>query len=359
MDSSSAKWLSELGMDEYDIIHQCHMNSLAELTAGEDITATAFTRGNFKQSSFSSESYSSYPNFTTKNNSVSSINEASDRPIKQLKTGTSWNSSTITNINHVPVPKKPSSPTSHILSFEKPAASLPANSKQLYGIDNIVKPKDETVCSGNNMNYFGQFQSTNYTAKNSRSYSMTRSPSHAQDHIMAERKRREKLNQRFIALSAIVPGLKKMDKASVLGDAIKYVKQLQERLKVLEEQTKKRTVESVVFVKKCQLLSADDESSSCEENSDGQSSDAALPEIEAKVSDNDVLIRIHCEKHKGFIAKILSEIENLRLSIVNTNALPFGNSTLDITIIAEKDAEFNMTVKDLVKDLRMALLKFM
>ncbi|KAB2036898.1 hypothetical protein E1A91_D03G035200v1 [Gossypium mustelinum] len=359
MDSSSAKWLSELGMDEYDIIHQCHMNSLAELTAGEDITATAFTRGNFKQSSFSSESYSSYPNFTTTNNSVFSINEASDRPIKQLKTGTSWNSSTITNIDHVPVPKKPSSPTSHILSFEKPAASLPANSKQLYGIDNIVKPKDETVCSGNNMNYFGQFQSTNYTAKNSRSYSMTRSPSHAQDHIMAERKRREKLNQRFIALSAIVPGLKKMDKASVLGDAIKYVKQLQERLKVLEEQTKKRTVESVVFVKKCQLLSADDESSSCEENSDGQSSDAALPEIEAKVSDNDVLIRIHCEKHKGFIAKILSEIEKLRLSIVNTNALPFGNSTLDITIIAEKDAEFNMTVKDLVKDLRMALLKFM
>jgi hypothetical protein len=35
-----------------------------------------------------------------------------------------------------------------------------------------------------------------------------------QDHILAERKLREKLNQRFIALSKIVPGLKKMDKAS-------------------------------------------------------------------------------------------------------------------------------------------------
>lgn len=198
-------------MDEYDIIHQCHMNSLTELTAGEDITATALTGGNFKQSSFSSESYSSYPSFTTKNNSVSSINEASDRPIKQLKTGSSWNSSTTTNIHHVPVPKKPSSPTSRILSFEKPAASLPANSKQLYGIDNIVKPKDETVCSGNNMNYFGHIQSTNYTAKNNRSYSTRRSPLHAQDHIMAERKRREKLSQRFIALSAIVPGLKKVE----------------------------------------------------------------------------------------------------------------------------------------------------
>ncbi|KAK1316994.1 Transcription factor bHLH25 [Acorus calamus] len=35
-------------------------------------------------------------------------------------------------------------------------------------------------------------------------------PSHTQaDHIIAERKRREKLSQRFIALSAIIPGLKK------------------------------------------------------------------------------------------------------------------------------------------------------
>ncbi|GMI67989.1 hypothetical protein like AT4G37850 [Hibiscus trionum] len=358
MDSSSPKWLSELGMDEYDIIHQCHMNSLAEFIAGKDIPATALIGGNMKRS-FSSESYSSYPNVNTKNGSVSSIDEASDRPTKQLKTGGSWNSSTTTE--HVTVPKKPSSPTSQILSFEKPA-SLPAN-------HNVVKPKDETVSSGNYMNYLshiitnGPFQNTNYAPENNnqatkRSYSISRSPSHAQDHILAERKRREKLSHRFIALSAIVPGLKKMDKASVLGDAIKYVKQLQERLKVLEEQTKKRSVESVVFVRKSQL-SAEDESSSCEDKSEGQSSDAALPEMEAKVSDNDVLIRIHCEKQKGLVAKILTEIESLHLSVVNSSVLPFGNSTLDITIIAKKDDEFNMTVKDLVKDLRVALLKFM
>ncbi|OMO56377.1 hypothetical protein CCACVL1_26599 [Corchorus capsularis] len=348
MDSSSAKWLSELGMDEYNIIHHCHMNSFAELTTAEDIAAAL---GTVKQS-FSSESYSSYPNLNTKN--TASL-ENFDRPAKQLKTSSSWNSSTTTE--HVP--QRPSSPTSQILSFER-TSSLPSNShQQFYNIDpHPGKPKDETVTSGN-MNFLtpmitpnGPFENTNYAPKINnqgvkRTHSMTRSPSHAQDHIMAERKRREKLSQRFIALSAIVPGLKK------------YVKHLQERLQVLEEQTKKRTVESVVFVKKSQL-SADDESSSCEENSDGQStSDAALPEIEARVSDNDVLIRIHCEKQKGFMAKILSEIENLHLTVVNSSVLPFGNSTLDLTIIAQKDAEFSMTVKDLVKDLRVALLKFM
>ncbi|XVF61440.1 hypothetical protein PTKIN_Ptkin08bG0129600 [Pterospermum kingtungense] len=360
MDSSSAKWLSELGMDEYNII-QCHMNSFAELTTAEDIATALAAGGNLKQS-FSSESYpSSYPIFNTKNTTTfsgSSIETSDQRPTKQLKSSSSsWNSSTTTD--HVP--QKPSSPTSQFLSFEK--------SQQFYNIENAVKaPKDETVSSGN-MSFSplittnDPYENTIYTPTinqgTKRNYCMTRSPSHAQDHIMAERKRREKLSQRFIALSAVVPGLKKMDKASVLGDAIKYVKQLQERLKELEEQTKKRTVESVVYVKKSQL-SADDESSSCEDNSDGPPSDAAaLPEIEARVSDNDVLIRIHCENQKGFVPKILNEIENLYLSVVNSSVLPFGNSTLDMTIIAQKDAEFKLTVKDLVKDLREALFKFM
>lgn len=38
----------------------------------------------------------------------------------------------------------------------------------------------------------------------------TRPPSQTYDHIIAERKRRELLSQRFVALSAIVPGLKKV-----------------------------------------------------------------------------------------------------------------------------------------------------
>lgn len=124
-----------------------------------------------------------------------------------------------------------------------------------------------------------------------------------------------------------------MDKASVLGDTIKYVKQLQERVKALEEQTKKRTVESFVFVKKSQFP-GDDDSSSCDENFDGRS-DEALPEIEIKVSDKDVLIRVHCEKQKGVTVNILSELEKLQLSELNTSILPFGNSTLHITIIAQ------------------------
>lgn len=126
-----------------------------------------------------------------------------------------------------------------------------------------------------------------------------------------------------------------MDKASILGDAIKYMKELQDRVKTLEEQSrKKKSMESVVFVKKYELC-ADGESSSSEENFSGSPIDEPLPEIEARFSDKEVLIRVHCERKKGILDKIVAEIEKLHLTVVNSSAMSFGDSAIDITIIAQ------------------------
>nr|WDQ29613.1 transcription factor MYC4 [Santalum album] len=54
------------------------------------------------------------------------------------------------------------------------------------------------------------------------------------NHVLAERRRREKLNERFITLRSLVPFVTKMDKASILGDAIEYVKQLRRKIQDLE-----------------------------------------------------------------------------------------------------------------------------
>ncbi|KAF3439132.1 hypothetical protein FNV43_RR17407 [Rhamnella rubrinervis] len=357
MDDATARWFSEFGMDGYNnIFDQCQMNTLTDLstTLAED----------FHQQSFSSESHSSYPTTITTttlsgNSSVETCHFDGQKSAKQRKTSTSsstgatWTNSSGVTEHVAALPK-----SSHILSFDN------SNSQQNY--ECTFNPKDEAV-SHIDMG----FENQDYIAPKStqtgtkRTYSMTRTPSHAQEHIIAERKRREKLTQRFIALSAIVPGLKKLDKASVLGDTIKYLKELQERVQLLEEQTKKKTVESVVFLKKSQLISSTtgtdvDDSSSCDENSDHGSSDhRSLPEIEAKVSEKDILIRIHCEKQKGVVLKILILIQKLQLNVVNTSVLQFGNSILDITIIAQMDDEFSMTVKDVVKNLRQALLESM
>ncbi|KAF5187075.1 Transcription factor bhlh [Thalictrum thalictroides] len=167
------------------------------------------------------------------------------------------------------------------------------------------------------------------------------------EHAMAERLRREKLSQHFTALSSIVPGLTKMDKASILGTAIKYLKKLEERARMLEEKTTKRKTESVVFVNKSH------------KKSNNGWYDETLPEIEARVSTNNVSLRVHCEKHKGVLVNILAEIEKFHLTVVSSSIMPFGNFALEISVTAQMDVEFKMTEKDLVTDLRSAILQFM
>ncbi|GAB4847170.1 hypothetical protein Ancab_026181 [Ancistrocladus abbreviatus] len=175
------------------------------------------------------------------------------------------------------------------------------------------------------------------------------------DRIIAERIRREKLSQKFIALSAIVPGLKKMDKTSVLEEAINLIKHLQERLVTLEAENAKRAVESVVTVKKSRVVVGVDDRHYSLSNQNFLANDDNFPEIEVKFSDKTVLLRIHCEKRKGLLVKLLSEIEKLHLFIINVHAVPFSNSTLEITIISQMELEFNMTPPDTAKYLHLVL----
>ena len=117
-----------------------------------------------------------------------------------------------------------------------------------------------------------------------------------------------------------------MDKASILGDAITYIKDLEERLKAADEEAAKATVESAVVMNRSDDLSTTD---------DNIWSDGAIPDIEARVSGKDVLLRIHGKKCKGCVSNILKQIEKLNLTVLNTTAMPFPNLHLHITIIAQ------------------------
>lgn len=57
-------------------------------------------------------------------------------------------------------------------------------------------------------------------------------------HVEAERQRREKLNRRFYALRAVVPNVSKMDKASLLADAVSYIESLKSKVQDLEMEKK-------------------------------------------------------------------------------------------------------------------------
>ncbi|KAI4995013.1 hypothetical protein ZWY2020_034916 [Hordeum vulgare] len=194
-------------------------------------------------------------------------------------------------------------------------------------------------------------QPTRRTSKKSTPY--------AQDHIMAERKRREKINQRFIELSAVIPGLKKMDKGTILADATTYVKELQERVKYLEAAGgNHRSVETVVLVTKPQCLVAPD-NEACPGSFLAAGTPARrelLPEIEAKFSEDNMMVRIHCEMNgKGLVARVLAEVEELHLRIVHNDVMPFTASTVIITTMAKVEEGFTVKREEIVGRLNSVL----
>ncbi|XP_057723831.1 transcription factor bHLH25-like isoform X1 [Arachis stenosperma] len=347
MDTSAASWLSELQeIDEdynffpdvdFDLVDEEDFLS-HELIASEDLQGKSALQDQslFVECKSKELSNSCTDEITSFEEMLGSINDETFSP--KLSS-----SSSILSLR------------SQILSFDNSdslSSSPPNNTTEFYELKNTLNQRQDSVETPNNNNKKSDSLNTQNVEAKSTSTLGKRSPSHAHDHIIAERKRREKISQSFIALAALVPGLKKMDKASVLGDSIRYVKELKERLAVLEEESKKTKA------KKAEQLHGHGAavfSSLCEE----ETIDGSLPQVEAREWGQQVLLRIHCWKEEGILVRILSEIQSLQLMLLNSSVLSFGDSILDITIIVQAGEGYNLTLKELVKNLRTATLKLM
>ncbi|KAJ8431105.1 hypothetical protein Cgig2_027412 [Carnegiea gigantea] len=181
----------------------------------------------------------------------------------------------------------------------------------------------------------------------------------AREHALVERKRRQKLSQLFLSLASHIPGLQKGEKkARIVGETTSYIRQLKQRVLLLEQQAlKRRTQDQTMDSAQICHIFTDHGSFSSDGNSDGISSKNGALDIEVQFSDedDDILVAVHCKKNGNIVPKLVLEMRKLHLTPSNTYVMPLGNY-MGITVVAQKQQDaISMTREDMQKHLQWAL----
>eukprot|EP00262_Sarcandra_glabra_P008147 TRINITY_DN21398_c0_g1_i1.p1 TRINITY_DN21398_c0_g1~~TRINITY_DN21398_c0_g1_i1.p1 ORF type:complete len:467 (-),score=51.40 TRINITY_DN21398_c0_g1_i1:266-1666(-) len=128
------------------------------------------------------------------------------------------------------------------------------------------------------------------------------------NHVEAERQRREKLNHRFYALRAVVPNVSRMDKASLLADAVSYINELKTKVDELESELHDRETKRV---KKGALDLADHGTTGF----NGGRSNGVTMEIEVKILGSDAMIRVQSRNVNWPATKVMDVLRDLELQV--------------------------------------------
>ncbi|KAK8495704.1 hypothetical protein V6N13_028983 [Hibiscus sabdariffa] len=121
--------------------------------------------------------------------------------------------------------------------------------------------------------------------------------------LMAERRRRKRLNDRLSMLRSIVPKISKMDRTSILGDTIDYMKELLERINKLQEDETKEGINQQILL------------SNLKEEKPNQVLLRNSPKFDVERRDMDTRIDICCATKPGLVFSTVSTLEALGLEI--------------------------------------------
>ncbi|XP_009112931.2 transcription factor EGL1 [Brassica rapa] len=145
------------------------------------------------------------------------------------------------------------------------------------------------------------------------------------NHALSERKRREKLNDRFMTLRSMIPSISKIDKVSILDDTIEYLQELQRRVQELESCRESTDTEMRMAMKRKKPDGEDESASANCLNNKRKESDIGEDEPAdtgyAGLTDNlrigsfgnEVVIELRCAWREGILLEIMDVISDLNL----------------------------------------------
>ncbi|VVB16113.1 unnamed protein product [Arabis nemorensis] len=168
----------------------------------------------------------------------------------------------------------------------------------------------------------------------------------ASKNIVSERNRRQKLNQRLFALRSVVPNITKMDKASIIKDAISYIQGLQYEEGKLEAEI--RELESIPKTKSSLSFGKDFDrdllvpvTSKKMKQLDSGSPGSLIEVLELKVTfmgERTMVVSVTCNKRTDTMVKLCEVFESLNLKILTSNLTSFSGMIFH-TVFIEADEE--------------------
>lgn len=173
-----------------------------------------------------------------------------------------------------------------------------------------------------------------------------KSSSAASKNIMSERNRRRKLNERLFALRAVVPNISKMDKASIIKDAIDYIQELHDQEMRIKSEISE--LESGIFqnppnfdAKQETLISPRPKRQRTDNTVVGTKT-FPIEDLELRVSnmgEKTLIVSITCTKGNDTMIKLCQAFESLKLKIITANITTFSGKLLKTVFVQAGEEE--------------------